>query len=1147
MAGSSRWAWIKAVLFAGAMAAGSMGAPQAGWELKPSAEPGFNTPATYANSRTIDFSTVTMAVENTAGRLTTSQSLGGGSLALNDVLSLVGMGGSHLKLTSPSNTNRATYTINFGNGGTSYVYFLWNLGLIDQDGTSVTYTFSDGTTQTLYSCKDSANPSCLGAYASSNFLTDLFNFATLCLFGCNRSDTVSLTYIPSTGVKITSVSFSVGRCDSCGFLGSATAQSMYIDNLIYVDPLVGPHHMEVTAPSATAAAGGNITFTVKACANAACSSLYTTGMTGTLTVTGAGMVAAHPAGQLYTIGARSATTTVTESISPSGTATVTLTAPSIAPSGSPSVYCGLGVAAAAGNPCTLSISQTLHHLEVTTSAVSGSPGNALTYAITACADALCTAKYNGGVSGTLTVSGVTVSGSAGQAFNIASGATSTTVNVTPTQEGTMTVALTSPTPVPTSTPQVYCGIGVPATVLGTCGFTSVYTLHHMELTTDNATNVSCAPTTYRVKACANASCSVLYTKGVSGSLAVTGPGLTISYPAGATFNTGATGLVDVQSWNKLSVSSLPTATAAATATLVWATPVATNPVSLFCGMGTAAVSGGSCTSTVANSMLTLSVPNHAAETPQSLTISAVKSNADSSACTSLVSVPTLIPLTLACTYTEPSSGSKALTVAGVSLGCGTPSSPGLGKLINVSFQPSGLGTVSLSYPDVGRIDLSALLSGVATLPGLNLIGSGNFVAYPSSFSLVPSASTVTSGQAFSMQVKALTAGSNVAPNFGTLTTPVSDFVRLTWTKTAPAGGQAGSFTGSGLSSGTPLSSGNFQSGAGTVNPNNLQWTEVGTGTLSATMVGGSYLSVPVTTTGSTTLTFKPASLSIDLSQGCSNAFTYSGQPFTAVIKALNGLGNVTQNYDGVLGLSKVLTLSTNAQTVGSLDDTTVPANLFANGVATVNRVFTFAQKLTVPTDVSLSAIDATGVLTSAVGGIKVRSGRLKVSNAFASSIDAPLVIPVQAQYFSASKVWVVNNKDSCTTVPASAIGLTNFVNHKGEPMGTGFINSAGVSGIAISGGTGSFTLTPNPAAQGLSGFKAGSVDFSINLGAGADQSCLGNRPSTTGAARSWPRAQNGTAGACAGSLTFDKDPSARATFGIFQPESKKAVFTREMY
>ena len=83
---------------------------------------------------------------------------------------------------------------------------------------------------------------------------------------------------------------------------------------------VAPHHLELTAPSASAAAGASITFTIRTCNNAACSETYTTGMSGTFSLTGTGLTPTYPGGQTYTIGARSATTTINASITPAGTA-----------------------------------------------------------------------------------------------------------------------------------------------------------------------------------------------------------------------------------------------------------------------------------------------------------------------------------------------------------------------------------------------------------------------------------------------------------------------------------------------------------------------------------------------------------------------------------------------------------------------------------------------------------------------------------------------------------------------------------------------------------------------------------------------------------------------------------------------------------
>jgi MSHA biogenesis protein MshQ len=90
------------------------------------------------------------------------------------------------------------------------------------------------------------------------------------------------------------------------------------------------------------------------------------------------------------------------------------------------------------------------------------------------------------------------------------------------------------------------------------------------------------------------------------------------------------------------------------------------------------------------------------------------------------------------------------------------------------------------------------------------------------------------------------------------------------------------------------------------------------------------------------------------------------------------------------------------------------------------------------------------------------------------------------------------------------------------------------SAVTLLGGQGVLTLTNTGG--------AGSVDVAANLGAaGSDQSCLAAHGGTA-AVKPWLRSQNGS---CA--TGYDRDPSARATFGVYAPETKKSVYVRDMY
>jgi MSHA biogenesis protein MshQ len=158
-----------------------------------------------------------------------------------------------------------------------------------------------------------------------------------------------------------------------------------------------------------------------------------------------------------------------------------------------------------------------------------------------------------------------------------------------------------------------------------------------------------------------------------------------------------------------------------------------------------------------------------------------------------------------------------------------------------------------------------------------------------------------------------------------------------------------------------------------------------------------------------------------------------------------------------------------------------------------------------------------------------------LSNAFGSE-KAALSIPVQAQYWSGN-AWVQNSADSCTNLPAAAVVRAAYLDNKGAAT-TAWTSTA--SAIAISAGAGTLTLgAPSPTATG-------SLDFALNLGATTtDQSCLAAHPTSTAANLPWLRSQYGSSGACG--TAWDRDPSARASFGIYTPETRKNVHVRELF
>jgi MSHA biogenesis protein MshQ len=273
------------------------------------------------------------------------------------------------------------------------------------------------------------------------------------------------------------------------------------------------------------------------------------------------------------------------------------------------------------------------------------------------------------------------------------------------------------------------------------------------------------------------------------------------------------------------------------------------------------------------------------------------------------------------------------------------------------------------------------------------------------------------------------------------------------------------------------------------------------------------------------------------------AFSYAGQPFASTVTARNASGAATLNFDGAAAITpnfaQAVTLSDGGATgLGTLSGATIAATAFTAGVAQASPAFAFTAKATAPMTLLLRAANA-GAGTAAIssagyteGSMPLRSGRLRLSNAYGSA-RAALQLPVVAEHWSGN-AWVLNSADNCTQVPAASVALS------GPRTSGGGISAASTSATAFSlvAGSGLLRLAaPTPAGSSLT------LDVALNLGSStADQSCQASHPTTTGAARPWLRAQNGSCAA-----TADRDPAARASFGIFSPETARTVHVRELF
>lgn len=648
-------------------------------------------------------------------------------------------------------------------------------------------------------------------------------------------------------------------------------------------------------------------------------------------------------------------------------------------------------------------------------------------------------------------------------------------------------------------------------------------LHHLEIRHASGSGLTCTPSTLTIVACQDAACASVYTGGVSGTLTASGSTGTVNWPDGVAINIPA---------NASSVDLRVQLTSAGSSTLGASSsaPVATNSTS--CNFGSP-----NCLYTAADSALLLVASNHVAESSGvTLGISAVRRADNSLAC-----VPAFTgskAVNLSCGYLNPASGSLPVRVAGKALNSANNAAAACdssGQALTLDFGTTGVASAALAYADVGQVQINARYSGSGSDAGLVMSGSTSVIAAPASFGFsAVTGGTIRAGSAFSATLSARNALGNTTPNFGRESpaqTPT-----LSHTKAQPSGAGASN----GVLSG---SLGAFSGGS--ASSSNLAWSEVGRIDLNASLASylGSGLSVAGSTGSSGTVVgrFIPHHFDVVTTPAC-GSFSYAGQPFSVTVTAMNGLVTPTRtlNYDGSGATSpnfaQAVTLSDAVNLgLGSLSGAALAASRFSAGTASSASVaYAFTDKLTAPQPLALRATDTDGASSSgwAEGSMPLRSGRLWLSNAFGSEKVA-LPMAVQTQYWS-GKAWVLNSADSCTVLPAAAVVRSGYLNNQGV-ANSSWSTSAGST--TLSAGNGWLTL----AAPGAG--LTGSVDIALNLGSSsADQSCLASHPASSGANLPWLRARYG---GCASS--WDRDPAARASFGVASPETRKTVHVRELY
>ncbi len=487
---------------------------------------------------------------------------------------------------------------------------------------------------------------------------------------------------------------------------------------------------------------------------------------------------------------------------------------------------------------------------------------------------------------------------------------------------------------------------------------------------------------------------------------------------------------------------------------------------------------------------------------------------------------------------------------------------------NVTFAggraSKAVAAIGKAYRDV-RVQFvcSAANCGTAT----TVCAPDAFAVRPPSFSTVTSTAnadssgasatnspTIKTGAAFTLTANTGTPGYDAAPNV--------DSTKVQW-PTPPANGRSGS--GAGTLTGffsTPAASANgnnangtnfaydevgyFQFAAGGVyDPSYAGWSgDVGNGDCVANSYSntvdpsGKYGCLIANTAATNHFgRFIPDHFDSAITAGCApGAFTYSDQPFKLTITARNSSNGKTLNYSQ--GFARAVALTDVNVAGGTLAPLSLANTLFKGGetdsTVTARYFFTRGVPEHAPASVKVRASDPDGVTSSGSAvedSTEIRVGRLWIGNAY-GKVGKILTLPYQLQYWN-GKAFVLNTNDSCTPLDKVNIALNNF---QGLVAGSIPTASIGVSGTAN--GKGAITL---PASN-----VAGSVDVVPRLDTGTPNICpTGSTwtPNPAGTPLSIPWLLYKWCGA-----GYDRDPVARATFGIFGSSDKKGpIYIRENF
>ncbi|MFM5707260.1 DUF6701 domain-containing protein [Aeromonas veronii] len=570
--------------------------------------------------------------------------------------------------------------------------------------------------------------------------------------------------------------------------------------------------------------------------------------------------------------------------------------------------------------------------------------------------------------------------------------------------------------------------------------------------------LTCNPETVTVKACADAACTTLITDPVTATLSLTPTSASNGWIGGntVTFSGGST---TVQLRN-----NTPTAV---TIGVSGSTPT-TKPFSTtLCKAGAGTPSAAACTLNFADSGFFFDVPDTYSNQPQTVTIKAVKKSDVTKLC-----VPGFASQTKSVkfwsSYITPASNpynsqmSVNSSTIGASQGAATP--------LSLVFDAQGQSTITVKYPDAGKVQLDARYDGTGSEAGLVMLGADQFVARPVGLCITPPQGGCAAGdsscpvfkkagEAFQVDIKAMAwesandgdicVGNQTTPNFA-----LSN-IALGSTLVAP---------NPGINATLGTTAYNHVAAANSANSVSQTVSEVGVFRMTATPPANGYFNYTIPSAQSQPVgRFIPADFNLvsgDIVPAC-NAFSYMGQPFGVMLDVLarNTTGVQTRNYTGPFAKGEAYISVANdkdgkslssrlrslqplpwldgraALTTGSSEfvrlSGTQPDGPYKSLLFGLYMRDNDGDRTLIASpnfnDAVVGNCSGSGCNARQIDSVPMKAyfGRLQAGTA-AGLASAPLAIPLQMQYYEAGN-WLQNKEDQCTQLSLANQGFT-FLN-----------------------------------------------------------------------------------------------------------------------